>query len=426
MEPRRAWRRAVPGKRLADELSSDDLNSRSSETMAELTHLPAEDTPSARTRLRSELLPVLVEIQKVREEAAAEADWYWKACESAKARLVLLDRHLAALTTLLSVGQTAEPLNTHPASVSVSHAIAREAAPLAIFCMGRFRVRRNGEWIDEWPSLRGQAILKYLAAHARTGVSRDVLMDTFWPEADAESARRNLHQAIYSLRQAIRLDDSAQPILLVNGHYQLNPHLAMWIDAEEYEKRLLAGRRLQEEGLLEEAALEYSFALGLYQGDFLEQDEYADWVAKHREAKRRSYREAAAFLSGYFYDRGDYAVAIAICKRLIELDGCDEQAHAKLILCYSRQGDRATAIRQYHVCKHALRDELGVSPSAETQALLTSILRDEGQAETVGQSQANVSDGNRNSPRPWSERLQLHRSVAAIALIVFAGGRPFA
>jgi DNA-binding SARP family transcriptional activator len=42
--------------------------------------------------------------------------------------------------------------------------------------------------------------------------------------------------------------------------------------------------------------------------------------------------------------------------------------------CYYRQGDRAAAIRQYQVCAEVLREELGLSPSAETEALYVEII----------------------------------------------------
>src|SRR5262249_9659444 len=77
------------------------------------------------------------------------------------------------------------------------------SASLTVNCLGMFRVYRNSQIITQWHSLKGQSIFKYLVAHHGTAISKDVLMDVFWPDADHESARRNLHQAIYSLRQTM-------------------------------------------------------------------------------------------------------------------------------------------------------------------------------------------------------------------------------
>src|SRR5438477_7731734 len=43
------------------------------------------------------------------------------------------------------------------------------------------------------------------------------------------------------------------------------------------------------------------------------------------------------------------------------------------MFCYSVLGDRTAALKQYDACKRALREELAVEPSKETQALYESI-----------------------------------------------------
>jgi DNA-binding SARP family transcriptional activator len=308
-----------------------------------------------------DLQAALDEISQAKAEAEAEVEYHRRAMDSAQDRVDQFQRHFAALGAIL---EAAPP----PSS----------GQPLfAVYCLGGFTVERCGRAIEEWPSLRGQAIFKYLLAHPRASVSRETLMDLFWPDADPEAARRNLHQAVYSLRQTLRPDTgTAQLILFDNGRYRLNPDLPLWMDAYEFEQHAAAGRRLAQEGHSEEAALQFSFALELYRGDFLEEDEQEPWAVPRREALRKSYREAADWLSQYFLDQGDYDAAIATCDRLLAVDPCHEPAHRRLMQGYHRQGQRTAAIRQYHVCLNSLREELGVSPSPETQALLTTLARD--------------------------------------------------
>ena len=164
---------------------------------------------------------------------------------------------------------------------------APESYIMAIYCFGPFHVYQHHQLIEEWNSLRGQAVLKYLVAHRGTPTAKDVLMDVFWLDADPEAARRNLHQAIYSLRQTLRRrDPDTQHIQFENNQYSLNPALSVWIDVEEFQTHIQSGRRLEAAGQLAAAMVDYGAAEGLYQGDFLEEDLYDDWSRPQRERLR--------------------------------------------------------------------------------------------------------------------------------------------
>ncbi|HJS73007.1 MAG TPA: bacterial transcriptional activator domain-containing protein [Vicinamibacteria bacterium] len=46
------------------------------------------------------------------------------------------------------------------------------------------------------------------------------------------------------------------------------------------------------------------------------------------------------------------------------------------MLAHAARGNRAEAIRVFHRCRELLKEELGVSPSAETEALYLKLLRE--------------------------------------------------
>ncbi len=251
-----------------------------------------------------------------------------------------------------------------------SSASDQPANSLTINCLGRFRVYLNDRVITHWPSLKGQAILKYLVAHHGTPISKDVLMDVFWPDADPESARRNTHQAIYNLRQILRRGEpDFQPIQRENERYQLNPEINLRLDFEEFTRNVQLGRRLQASGRWDEAAAAYRCAEELYLGDFLEDDRYEDWASPMREKYRSLYLDLVDRLNEYNWQKGDYASVIELCQKMLAKDNCDEKAHRRLMQCYQNQGQRGRAIRQYQRCVEVLKHELDVSPSAETQSL---------------------------------------------------------
>lgn len=274
------------------------------------------------------------------------------------------------------------PLPTPPAepapAVVPPDATRPEVPPpshdLVICCLGSFRVYQQDQLIEEWNGLKGQMILKYLAVQRGAPVAKDMLMDIFWPDTEPEAARRNLHQAIYSLRQTLRRrDPTRQHIHFENNQYLLNPQLSIWVDSDEFVAQVQTGQRLEAASELLAAMAAYAQAEALYQGDFLVEDLYEEWPRGQRDRLRSLYLDIADRLSEHHLQQGAYSVASTLCHKILTLDNCFEVAHRRLMRCYLAQGQRHLAIRQYHTCMQALANELDVPPDDETQALYESI-----------------------------------------------------
>ena len=229
--------------------------------------------------------------------------------------------------------------------------------------------------ITDWNGLRGKSIFKYLLAHRDSPIPKDILMDLFWPDAQPEAARRNLHQAIYSLRRTLRRASAdVTHIHFEKDCYLLNPGLSIWVDSVEFEGHVQAGKRLEAADRITEAIAQYGIAESLYQGDYLEEDLYEDWPAVEREHLRRMYCDLADRLSEHYYDRGEYNAAIALGHKTLARDNCHEPAHRRLMRCYLAQGQRHLAVRQYQTCIELLKEELELGPSEETEILYQRII----------------------------------------------------
>ena len=241
---------------------------------------------------------------------------------------------------------------------------------LAVYCLGIFRVYLDDQLIADWNGLKGQLVFKYLIAHAGKLITKDVLMDAFWPDADLEAARRNLHQAIYSLRQVLKKKNpDFQHIRFKNDCYLLNPEMRIWVDCNEFKKHVRVGQRLEADGEIAQAMTEYGVAEGLYQSDFLEEDMYEEWTIPQREQMRRLYLDITNRLSAYYVKQGEYTAAIALCQKTLAQDNCYEDAHLRLMQCYLAQNQRHLAVRQYHTCLQVLKEELDIAPSEEMTTL---------------------------------------------------------
>jgi len=224
--------------------------------------------------------------------------------------------------------------------------------------------------ITNWPSGKGKGIFKYMVANRGRPILKDILMDVFWRNADPEAARNNLNVAMHGLRQALRAARPNFPyILFQNGQYLLNQDMMVWVDFEQFVQHYEAGQRLERRGKLGEALSEYETAEGLYQGDFLEEDLYEDWPILRRESLKDTYLVILDRLSRYYLEEKRYALCIHLCQKILVKDECREDIHRRLMRCYSRQGQRSLALRQYNLCVDALARVLDISPMQETLAL---------------------------------------------------------
>jgi DNA-binding SARP family transcriptional activator len=245
-----------------------------------------------------------------------------------------------------------------------------DGTTLSAHLLGPLRLSLDDEPVDDWNGHKSRCVIAYLLANRRKRIPKEVLIELLWPDADPDAGRRNLHQAVYSVRRTLRRRrPDVDHIRFEDGCYRLSPELAIWVDAEEFESRVAAGRRLDAVGRAAEAAAEYGVADALYQGDFLEDRPYDDWTRPRRDELKSLYRHAAGRLCRHYAERGEHSAAIALCQKLLALDRCDEQAHRRVMRLYAAQGQRHLALHQFQVCARALREDLGLAPSEDTRAV---------------------------------------------------------
>lgn len=258
-------------------------------------------------------------------------------------------------------------LPSHPEESSVE-------ASLLIYCLGPFRVYKNEQLIEKWPGNKCRQVLKYLVVHQATATNQEVLMELFWPEMDAKGARRNLYQAIYNLRQALQDDGAGHSYVLTEeNHYRLNPELDLWVDSEAFDQHVQKAQTLMAAKRQEEAMREFQQAESLYQGEFLAEDRYEDWPLVLRENLKNAYLDALDQLSQHFYASEQFSMSIYYCRKILGEDNCREDVHRRVMLCYLSLGQPHLALRQYHSCVEALREELDVPPMPATEELYKQI-----------------------------------------------------
>jgi DNA-binding SARP family transcriptional activator len=283
----------------------------------------------------------------------------------------LLDRGAAEravpLYEELEDGACAAGAAAEPAPATTSD---RPQGPLlTVHLLGQLQVRLDDVPIDDWPSGRGRSLFKYLVTHRDPWPRREVLMDTFWPDALPAAARNSLNVAVHGLRRAFRASAAGSVVALEGGAYRLDQQIRLWLDVDEFELHAAAGRRLEAAGELAGAVASYERAVALYQGDFLADDPYEDWPVLPREQLLLTYLDVLDRLSACYFGQHQYGACVALCRQLVARDPCREDAHRRLMRCYSRQGQPHLALRQYQACVDALHQELLVDPEPATADL---------------------------------------------------------
>jgi DNA-binding SARP family transcriptional activator len=244
---------------------------------------------------------------------------------------------------------------------------------LAVHFLGTFGVTINGIEVDTASRRRSRDVLAYLLAHGPRPVPQEVLMDAFWPAAEPDSARNNLHVSLSLARRALGVAWPGPVIERRFAGYQISDQVKVWSDVEQFEAACNAGRSADRAGDRETALRSYEAASQLWHGDFLAEEPYTDWAASPRERLRLQAVEIQTRLLDLYIERADYGPAILLGRQILTLDPCNEQVHRRLMRCYAEAGQRHLALSQYRRMATALWETFQVLPSAEATALYSSL-----------------------------------------------------
>jgi DNA-binding SARP family transcriptional activator len=328
---------------------------------------------------------VAVEWQRHRHETARcrrqldEAQEREREARERLARLVRVARRMAmehGTETPGALSTAAVAIQPDPVRDDEGRARPANEPHLWIHLLGRFRLRAiDDRPVEGFNGSKAQRLVRYLFAQRTRPVPRDVLIDQFWPASGIETGRRRLHQTVYLIRKVLHhAMPGVDTIIYQNDAYALNPTLNVWCDVEEFERCAEQGRSAEQVGDAEAAATHYDNAERCYSGDFLEDVPYEEWAFAERHRLRLLYLEVLNCHGDLHELAGRMHAALLLSRRLLALDGCDEEAHRRVMRCYVASGQRSLAVLQYRSCLEALKRTYGVAPSPETVALYGSVI----------------------------------------------------
>src|SRR5688500_7744696 len=134
--------------------------------------------------------------------------------------------------------------------------------PWRIELFGGLKLRQGDRFITRFPTQKVASLLAYLALHSDRVHPREQLADLLWPDADVDSGRHNLRQALLSLRRLLEPPGTPPNTVLVADRtsVRLEPS-AIEVDSARFTDLLLSADKaadLQERvRLLTEACAQY-------------------------------------------------------------------------------------------------------------------------------------------------------------------------
>lgn len=219
------------------------------------------------------------------------------------------------------------------------------------------------------------SLLAYLALGRGRYFSRTELLGTLWPERMASMTAGSFNTALWRLRRLVECPPFQHGELIASdrrGAIGLNGSQEVWLDIEEFERRIASGLSRPIEQLGDAEIADLRAGVALYKSDIL-MEFTDDWALREREKHRRHYLNALWRLMQLSTIRREYGEGIRHAQSILDCDTLREDVHRELMQLFVLSGQRAQALRQFETCRDMLRRELAIQPMRETLALYRQI-----------------------------------------------------
>ena len=247
-----------------------------------------------------------------------------------------------------------------------------------IYLTGSVTIEHGEQLVRErqFPGRQGRIAFVYLAVNRHRTVHREELMGAIWPADSPAQTDAALDAILSKLRSMLKSVGLPGGVAVSSGAIALQLPPSAWIDLEACVNALD-----EAEGALRRQDLGTAWSLAnvavvISRRSFLP-DAEAPWIESQRNTLRAQQLRALQCLVTVSAGNHEPLLAIQHAIEIVALDPFKETAYQLLMKMHAAAGDRAEALRVFAKCRQLLRDELGVSPSPQTEAVYLEILRAE-------------------------------------------------
>lgn len=274
---------------------------------------------------------------------------------------------------------------------------------LRVRLMGGLTV--DGMTDREIGSRKARLLLAVLAVSRGEPVSVDHVADVLWGDDLPARPADQVGVLVSRLRSVI----GADRIVRRASGYALE---GAWLDVDEIEQRVDEASTAYAAGRLAAARAAADAALALVRGALLDGED-GDWVLAARERAGAAVAAARRVKVEAGLAAGDWPAVVAQAEAMLADHPYDEAVLRALMRAHALGGSTAAALAAYARARARFADDLGVSPSAETEELHARLLVETGADGERAEPTVDVPvDAPATLPGRRAERELLDRALA--------------
>jgi DNA-binding SARP family transcriptional activator len=209
-------------------------------------------------------------------------------------------------------------------------------------------------------SRKGRTLLKLLALARGAPVAVDRIADVLWGDDQPARPAEQVGVLVSRLRGVL----GAHRFPRTDAGYAVR---ADWLDVDELVDLAATAAAALGEGRIGASRAAADAALALARGPLIPEED-GEWVTAARMAADASVARARSVAVAAAVAAGDHGAAAALAEQALAQDPYDEAALRSLMRAHLAAGRPASALGAYARVRERLAEELGVPPTAETEA----------------------------------------------------------
>jgi len=242
-------------------------------------------------------------------------------------------------------------LENLPASMAKYH----PGYTLSLNLLGGFEVRKGKHTIpaEQWKRDKARQLLQALAVSFGKGMGKEQLAVLFWPDADEATAANNFKVTLSALNQTLEPDrppkEAAQFVIRSSEQYQLNPHMKINLDTDEFEKFALSQQIEDKER-----------ALALYKGRLLDGEPLQEVFMPEAQYYHRLYLDCLGKVIEAAIEAQDFDKGLELSNRLVRQEPLLEVGYQYQMRIYHALGNISMVRKVYNQAMDVGRKMYGV------------------------------------------------------------------
>jgi DNA-binding SARP family transcriptional activator len=250
--------------------------------------------------------------------------------------------------------------------------ILTPAIPLRVFGLGQFRVFQGQHLIPDqsWSKRKAGALFMFLLLQRDRMATREVIMESIWPELDPSAAADTLYQATSTIRRILEPElpeKFPSRYLLIEGEQvYLRLSEGSYTDFDHFQRDLPAA-------IKNNKIEELQKLLSLYEGELFPKYRYAGWVQDKRNDLEMLYLQGMSHLGMLYLINQEYYQELDASRKILRIDPWNEDAVLMAMQAYIGMNNIPRAIIYYEEFRNSLENELGIKPRSDLRELADEI-----------------------------------------------------